>query len=109
MVTRRGKPAAVLISPDELEALEETLAVLSDPELMTRVREGEESVARGESVTLEELREKAAGAVLETLDAIAANPRPAGKPLQFALGGVDGRFAGGPTGVVYRLDEEDQS
>ncbi len=54
------------------------------------------------------LPEKAAGAVLETLDAIAANPRPAGKPLQFALGGVDGRFAGGPTGVVYRLDEEDQ-
>ncbi len=56
VVTRRGKPAAVLISPDELEALEEPLAVLSDPELMTRVREGEEAVARGESVTLEELR-----------------------------------------------------
>ncbi len=56
VVTRRGKPAAVLISPDELEALEETLAVLSDPELMTRVREGEEAVARGESVTFEELR-----------------------------------------------------
>ncbi len=56
MVTRNGKPAAVLISPDELEALEETLAVLSDPELMARVREGEEAVARGEDVALDELR-----------------------------------------------------
>ncbi len=56
VVTRRGKPAAVLISPDELEALEETLAVLSDPELLARVREGEKAMARGEGVALEELR-----------------------------------------------------
>lgn len=56
VVTRNGKPAAVLISTDDLEALEETLAVLSDPELLARVREGEEAVTRGEGVTLEELR-----------------------------------------------------
>ncbi len=34
VVTRKGRPAAVLLSPDDLESLEETLAVLSDPELM---------------------------------------------------------------------------
>lgn len=56
VVTRNGKPAAVLISPDDLEALEETLAVLSDPALLSRVREGEEAAARGEGVSLEELR-----------------------------------------------------
>jgi len=56
VVTRNGKPAAVLISTDDLEALEETLAVLSDPALLARVREGEEAVARGEGVPLDEMR-----------------------------------------------------
>ena len=31
VLTRNGRPAAVLISPDELESLEETLEILSDP------------------------------------------------------------------------------
>jgi antitoxin YefM len=56
VVTRNGKPAAILISPDDLERLEETLAVLSDPELLARVREGEKAMAHGEGVALEELR-----------------------------------------------------
>jgi prevent-host-death family protein len=49
IVTRNGRPAAVLISPDDLESLEETLAVLSDPELLARVRQGlaEAEAARG--------------------------------------------------------------
>ncbi len=54
------------------------------------------------------LPEKAAGAVLETLDAIAANPRPVGKPLQFALGGR-WSIRRGPYRHVYRLDEDDQT
>jgi prevent-host-death family protein len=32
VVTRNGSPAAVLISPEDLESLEETLAVLGDSE-----------------------------------------------------------------------------
>jgi antitoxin YefM len=32
VVTRNGTPAAVLISPEDLESLEETLAVLGDSE-----------------------------------------------------------------------------
>ena len=31
VVTKNGTPAAVLISPDDLESLEETVAVLGDP------------------------------------------------------------------------------
>jgi prevent-host-death family protein len=31
VVTRNGKPAAVLVSHDDLESLEETLAIMSDP------------------------------------------------------------------------------
>ncbi len=57
VVTRKGRPAAVLLSPDDLESLEETLAVLSDPELMRQIREGEAELERGEEgLTLEELQ-----------------------------------------------------
>jgi antitoxin YefM len=58
VVTRNGRPAAVLISPDDLESLEETLAVLSDPDLMALIREGDEAVERGDVLTLDELRER---------------------------------------------------
>lgn len=37
-ITKHGKPAAVVISVDDLESLEETIAVLSDPELMAGLR-----------------------------------------------------------------------
>ena len=56
VVTRRGRPAAVLISTEDLESLEETLAVLSDRELMRRIREGERAAERGDVFTLEELK-----------------------------------------------------
>jgi antitoxin YefM len=56
IVTRNGRAAAVLVSPDDLESLEETLAVLGDPELMRQLREGEAATRAGDSVTLEELQ-----------------------------------------------------
>ena len=56
VVTRKGRPAAVLVSPDDLESLEETLAVLSDPELMRQIRAGEAAAEAGDTVTLEELQ-----------------------------------------------------
>lgn len=57
VVTRKGRPAAVLVSPEDLESLEETLAVLSDPELMRQIRDSEEELEQGEEgITLEELK-----------------------------------------------------
>ncbi len=47
-ITRNGRPAAVLINPADLEALEETLDVLSDPATMRQLREGEAAVAAGD-------------------------------------------------------------
>lgn len=55
-ITRNGHPAAVLISPDDLEALEETLDVLSDPVTMQALREGEAAAAVGEVLDEAELR-----------------------------------------------------
>jgi prevent-host-death family protein len=57
VVTRNGKPAAVLISPDDLESLEETLAVMSDGSLARQIRESEQAIAAGEpGIDLDELR-----------------------------------------------------
>jgi prevent-host-death family protein len=56
VLTRNGKAAAVLISTDDLEGLEETLAILSDPTLREQIREGEVAAAAGDTATLEELQ-----------------------------------------------------
>jgi antitoxin YefM len=54
VVTRNGRPAAVLISHEDLEGLEETLAALSDPDLMHQIRESEAA----DMVSLDELRKR---------------------------------------------------
>jgi len=57
VVTRNGKPAAVLISADDLESLEETLAVMSDRSMTAQIRESEKAAAAGDGGTeLDELR-----------------------------------------------------
>ncbi len=57
-VTRNGRPAAVLISPDELASLEETLELLSDADAMTELREAKAAIEAGDYVTGDELRAK---------------------------------------------------
>jgi prevent-host-death family protein len=47
IVTRNGKPAAMLVSYAEYERLKETLDVLSDPELMRQIRASEAELAAG--------------------------------------------------------------
>lgn len=49
-ITRNGRPAAVLLSPEDLAELEETLAVLSDPEALADIREADAAYRRGEVV-----------------------------------------------------------
>jgi antitoxin YefM len=48
VITRNGRPAAVLISPDDLDALEETLSVLNDAEALADIREADAAYARGD-------------------------------------------------------------
>ena len=52
VITKHGHPAAVMLSLEDLESLEETLAVLSDPELMAAIREADADVAAGHSTGL---------------------------------------------------------
>ena len=57
-VTRNAKPAAVLISSEELASSEDTLELLSDPEAMAQLRESRAALAAGDVVTGDDLRAK---------------------------------------------------
>ena len=46
-VTVHGAPSAVLVAPEDLEALEETLAILSDPDAMARMTASERELDAG--------------------------------------------------------------
>ena len=56
VLTRNGRPAAVLMSPDELESLEETLDILSDPAALSEIRAAEADIDAGRSISAEELQ-----------------------------------------------------
>ncbi|MEX0826138.1 MAG: type II toxin-antitoxin system Phd/YefM family antitoxin [Acidimicrobiia bacterium] len=60
-ITRNGRPVAVLVGCDDLEAIEETLEILSDPSLVAELEAGRAALARGEVVgrtEMEALREQ---------------------------------------------------
>lgn len=61
-LTRNGRPAAVLISPDDLEALEDTLEILSDPRAVAEIKRARQEIARGRGITAEQLRVRYLGA-----------------------------------------------
>jgi prevent-host-death family protein len=56
VVTRNGRPAAVMISPEELASLEDTLELLSDPDAMRELAEAKQAAADGDHITGDELR-----------------------------------------------------
>jgi len=56
-VTVHGRPSAALLSPDDLEALEETIAILSDDSTVRQLASSDAELARGEGESEEELAE----------------------------------------------------
>jgi antitoxin YefM len=52
LVTRNGRPSFVLLSPDDLDSLEETLDVLRDDELVASIRRSQREAAAGKRVRL---------------------------------------------------------
>jgi prevent-host-death family protein len=57
-VTRNGRPAAVLVSPDDLASLEETLELLSNPDAVAEIERARAEVRAGKVVRADELRAK---------------------------------------------------
>lgn len=49
-ITKNGRRVAVLISAEDLDALEETVDILSDPDAMRELAEAEKSIAAGDGV-----------------------------------------------------------
>jgi prevent-host-death family protein len=60
-VTRNGRPAAVLMSPDDLASLEDTLELLSNPDVVAEIELARREVAAGTIVSAEQLRIKYLG------------------------------------------------
>jgi len=55
VITRKGRPAAVLISQDDLDSWQETLEITSDRALMTEIRRGIRQLQRGQTKSYEEV------------------------------------------------------
>lgn len=49
-ITRNGHDAAVIISPEDLAQLEETVSVLNDPEALADIREADAAYDRGDAL-----------------------------------------------------------
>lgn len=56
VITRNGRPAAVVLSSEEYDALAETLEVLDDDAALEALRESEADVQAGRVYSLDEVR-----------------------------------------------------
>lgn len=55
-ITRNGRRTAVLLSADDYDALQETIAVLADEALLDQHREGQEALAAGDYLDADQLK-----------------------------------------------------
>ncbi len=58
IITVHGKPAAVLMSAEDYESWNETVDILSDPEMMAGIREGEEDIKNGRVIDWEDAKKE---------------------------------------------------
>ncbi len=56
-ITRNGRDYVMLISVEDFESIEATLELLADPEAQRRLLEAEQELARGETTSVQEMRE----------------------------------------------------
>jgi antitoxin YefM len=56
IITKNGRPAAIIIGIDDFEGMEMSMDILRDPLAMEEIREGEAAVARGEFATLDDIK-----------------------------------------------------
>ena len=58
IVTKRGKPVAIMMSMDDYEGLLETIEILSDKAAVKRIKKAKQEIAAGKTLSLEELKRK---------------------------------------------------
>ena len=60
VITRNGRPAAVLMSAEEFESLKETQEIKKDPALMREIKQGLAQLEKGQRFSFEEVFGKSA-------------------------------------------------
>jgi len=60
VITRNGRPEAVIMAVSDLEALEETLDLLSTPGAVEQIRQAEADIAAGQAIDADGLRRQMA-------------------------------------------------
>jgi antitoxin YefM len=55
LVTRNGREAFVILSVEDLESIEATMELLTDPAAQARIARAEAEIAAGETYSLEEV------------------------------------------------------
>lgn len=58
IITRRGKPVAIMMSPDDYEGLLETIEILSNRDTAKRIKKAKREIKEGKTVSLETLRHR---------------------------------------------------
>lgn len=58
IITRHGKPEAVLIAEEDYESLLETLDILSDQKLMQSIKKAQEELKKGQGIPWKKLKKK---------------------------------------------------
>jgi len=53
VITKHGRPAAVVVSIDDLESLEETLDIMGRPSLLAGIRDSLDELVEGKAETLD--------------------------------------------------------
>ena len=58
IVTKRGRPVAIMMSVDDYESLLETIEILSDKNAVKRIKQSKKEIKEGKIVSLKELRKR---------------------------------------------------
>lgn len=58
-VTLEGQPPVIMMSQQEFEGWQETVEIMSDPDLMKAIEEGKADIAAGRVVPWEEVKKQA--------------------------------------------------
>lgn len=58
VITKNGRPRALLMAVDEFDSWQETIEILSDKNLMRDIKQAEKEFKEGKTITLEELKQE---------------------------------------------------
>ena len=58
IVTKRGRPVMVIINPEDLESMIETIEILSDKSAIKRIKKARKEAISGRTISLQDLQKK---------------------------------------------------